>query len=294
MGLIEEEEGQGGDDSHYGSQAHAFQLHRAEDDGGAREAGDHGDRGKDQVSGFRVIYPFFNEHTDTGSSDETEEEDAHAAHDRGGDGVNEGGDFADEGEQNGKASSTADDPGAVYAGHGHDAHIFPIGRIWRRTDEARNHIGQAVGEEGPMEPWVLDQVAAYDITGDEKMADVFCQHHEEGWENHHDGRYVEMGRIERRESKPWHFFYVRKIHHAHENRQDVASDDADQNRDDGNKTTSQHSSQDGYHQGEHGNGDGRSGRHALRFPDEARHGHGKRCQFQTDDGYDSAHGSGRK
>lgn len=156
MGFIENEESQGGEDSYYGSQAHAFQLYRTEDDGGTGEAGDHGHCGEDQISGFRVVHSFFNEHTNTGCSDEAEEEDAHAAHNWGRNGVDESGDFADEGEQNGKASSTADDPSTIDAGHGHDAHVFAVGSIWCGTDAAGNHIGETVSEEGAMEPRVLD------------------------------------------------------------------------------------------------------------------------------------------
>ena len=93
--------------------------------------------------------------------------------------MNEGCDLADEGKEDGKDGSAADDPRAVYAGNGHDAHVFTICRIRRRTDQAGQDVGQAVGKERAVQARVLDEVAADDVASDEKMAQVFRQDDEE-------------------------------------------------------------------------------------------------------------------
>ena len=99
MHLIEGEEGERSDDRYDGRQAHALQLHRPKDDGRTGEAGDHRDCGQDQISGLRIVHMLFDQHADTGSCNEAEEEDADAAHDRSRDAVDERGDLSDEGEE---------------------------------------------------------------------------------------------------------------------------------------------------------------------------------------------------
>ena len=227
MGFIENKESQGGEDSYDSREAHAFELDGAQDDGSTGEAGNHGHRSEDQISRLGIVYLLFDEHADTRRSDEAEEEDADAAHDGSRDGVDEGCDFSDEGEKDSEDSGTADDPSTIDASHGHDAHVFAVGSIRCRTDAAGNHIGEAISEEGPMEAGVLDQISTDDITGDEEMADVFCQHHEESRENHHDRRGIEVRRIKSREGEPRHFFHMGEIDDAHENGEDVARDDTD-------------------------------------------------------------------
>lgn len=294
MHLIEGEEGERSDDRYDSRQAHALQLHRPKDDGRAGETGDHRDCGQDQISGFRIVYALFDQHADTGSGDEAEEEDADAAHDRSRDAVDERGDLSDEGEEDGEACGAADDPGAVDARHCHDAHVFTIRGIRRRADEAGNHIRQAVGKERAVKSRIFDEVAADDVARDEEMADVFGENHEERRKDHHDGRKIEMRRIEGRQGEPWHFFHMREVYDPHEDGENVAGDDTDEDRDDGDESASKDSREDGDDQGEHGNRDGRRHAHALRLTDEAGHGHGERCQLEPDDRDDRAHGSRRE
>ena len=54
--------------------------------------------------------------------------------------MDDSGHFADEGKDDGEDCCAADDPGAVYACHGHDAHIFTVSGIWRGTGKTGNHI----------------------------------------------------------------------------------------------------------------------------------------------------------
>ena len=294
MHLIEGEEGERSDDRYDSRQAHALQLHRSKDDGRAGETGDHGDGGQDQISGLRIVYALFDQHADTGSGDEAEEEDADAAHDRSRDAVDERGDFPDEGEEDGEAGGAADDPGAVDARHRHDAHVFTIRGIRRRADEAGNHIRQAVGKERAVKARVFDEIAADDVARDEEMADVFREDHEERRKDHHDGRKIEMRRIEGRQSEPWHLLYMREVYDTHEDGEYVAGDDTDEDRDDGDESAPKNGRKDGDDQGEHGDRDGSRCAHALRLTDEAGHRHGERCQLEPDDRDDRAHGSRRE
>lgn len=294
MHLIEGEEGERSDDRYDGRQAHALQLHRPKDDGCTGEAGDHRDCGQDQISGLRIVHMLFDQHADTGSCNEAEEEDADAAHDRSRDAVDERGDLSDEGEEDGKAGSTADDPGAVDARHRHDAHVFTIRGIRRRADEAGDHIRQAVCKERAVKSRVFDEVASDDIARDEEMADMFGEDHEERRKDHHDGREIEMRRIEGRQGEPWHLLYMREVYDTHEDGENVAGDDTDQDRDDGDESAPKNGRKDGDDQGEHGDRDGSRCAHALRLTDEAGHGHGERRQLEPDDRDDRAHGSRRE
>lgn len=89
---------------------HAFELDGSDAYGGAGEAADHGDCCQDEVSGFGVVDFLFDEHADAGCCDEAEEEDADAAHDGGGDGVDDGCYFSDKGEDDGEDGCASDDP----------------------------------------------------------------------------------------------------------------------------------------------------------------------------------------
>ena len=211
-----------------------------------------------------------------------------------GDGVDDGCYFSDEGEDDGEDGCASDDPGAVDAGHGHDAHVFTVGGVRGGADEAGDHVGEAVCEEGSVETRVFDEVSAYDVAGDEEVAQVFGEYDEDGREDHHDGGEVEGRRIEGRRCEPCDFFDVGEVNDAHGDREEVAGNDANQDRDDGDESAAKDGSEDGDDQGEHGNNDGCTCAHALRVSDEAGHAHGKRGEFKADDGYDGAHGCRRE
>lgn len=294
MNLVEQEEAQGNDHGYDGGQSHAFQLNGAEGDGCAGEAGDHGHGGEDQVSRLGVVHVLFNEHPDAAGGDEAEEEDAYAAHDGNGNGVDQSGNFSDEGEDDGKDCSAADDPGAVYAGHGHDAHVFAVGGIRRGAGKAGENVGQAVRHEGTVQAGVLDEVSSDDVAGDEEVAQMFREDDEEGGEDHQNGGKVKLRGIEGGQGEPRHFFHFGEVDHAEGGGEEVSCNDADQDGDDGKEASPQDGGEDGDNQGEHGNGNGGAAAHTLRFADEARHGHRQRSQLEPDDGYNGAHGSRRE
>ena len=145
-----------------------------------------------------------------------------------------------------------------------------------------------------MQARVLDEVAANDIAGDEKVSQVFGQDDEQGRHDHHDGAKVEFRLIEGRESKPRHFLDMGPIDDAHEEGQDIASNDADEDGDDTDEAPAENSSQDGDDQSKCRDDHSRFIGHALDFAHIPGHIHGQRRQFQADDGDDRTHGSRRE
>ena len=146
--------------------------------------------------------------------------------------MDEGGYLADKGKDDGEDGGTADNPGAVYACNGHDAHVFAVRRIRRRAEKARQDVGHAVGKEGAVQARVFDEVAADDVAGHEEVSQVLGQYDEQGRHNHHDSAEVKLRLVKRREGKPRCFLYVAQVDDAHEIRQDIAGDDADQDGND--------------------------------------------------------------
>ena len=121
------------------------------------------------------------------------------------------------------------------------------------------------------------------------MTQMLGKYNEESGHNHHNRTEIEMRCIECRHGEPGDFLHFGEIYDTHENREDIAGNDTDQNRNDGNKSAAQHGGKNRDHQGEHGDNNSRFIRHTLRFTDETRHTHGKRRKLQTDDGDNGTH-----
>ena len=113
--------------------------------------------------------------------------------------------------------------------------------------------------------------------------DKECRH------NHHNGAEIKARCIKRRESKPCCLFYMRKIYHTHENGQNVTCYDADEYRNNGNKTTTDHRCHNGHRQGKHGNNNCLHLRHSLSLADKSGHAHGKRSKLKPDNSYHRTH-----
>lgn len=145
-----------------------------------------------------------------------------------------------------------------------------------------------------MEPRIFDEVAADDVAGDEEVAQMFGEDHEKGGHDHHDGAEIKAGRIKGGDGKPFFRGYIGKIDDAHDDGKDISRDDADKNRNNGNKSAAQYSGENGDDEGKHGNHDSHGICHTLCFSEEARHAHGKRGKLQADNGDDGAHSGGRE
>ena len=55
----------------------------------------------------------------------------------------------------------------------------PIGGVGGGAQQPGQDVGQTVGDQRAMETRIPDQVTAHDVAGDEQVAQVFGQHHEQ-------------------------------------------------------------------------------------------------------------------
>lgn len=141
-----------------------------------------------------------------------------------------------------------------------------------------------------MEPRFFDEVAADDVAGDEEMPQMFGEDYEKGGHDHHDGAEIKTGRIKGGDGKPFFRGYIGKIDDAHDDGEDISGDDADEDRNNGNKSAAQHGGENGDDECKHGNRDSHGICHPLCFSGEARHAHGEGGKLQSDNGDDGAHG----
>ena len=96
-----------------------------------------------------------------------------------------------------------------------------------------------------MEPRIFDEVAADDVAGDEEVAQMFGEDHEKGGHDHHDGAEIKAGRIKGRDGKPFFRGHIGEIDDAHDDGKDISRDDADKNRNNGNKSAAQYGGENG-------------------------------------------------
>ena len=136
------------DDGNQCGQHHALYAEGTEGDFGTADAYDDDDRSHNQVAGLGVVNFAVHQNPETDDGDDTEEQDADAAHDRHGNGADEGRQFADEAQENGEAGRTADNPGAIYFGNCHNTDVFTIGCVGCGAGKSGNHIAQAVSKKG--------------------------------------------------------------------------------------------------------------------------------------------------
>ena len=291
MEVIEQLEGQAQNDGDDGGKHHALDGEGTEGELGAAQTDDHDDRGHDEIGRFAVVHLAFHEHAQAGGGDHAEQQQAYAAHDGYGNAADEFGELAHEGKQNGHDGRTAEDPHAVDAGNGHDADVFAVCGVGSGAEEAGKDVGASVGKERAGKARILDEIPAHHVAGDEQMPDMFGQHHESCGSDDDDGVEVEGGGVEMRHLEPGSFDDRSKIHHAHEEGEHIAADDAEQDGDDGQKSSEGHGTDDGDDKREHGH------QHVVHvdvFSREAGHGCGGGSKFKTDDGDDGPHGRGRE
>src|SRR5512133_883030 len=294
--VVEAPEDQAQDDGHHGAQRHAAELHRAELHGRAADAADEHYRGEDQVAGLGVVDLLFDEHADARGGDNAEEQDADAAHDGHGDAPDEGRQLAGEGHQDGDDGGAADDPHAVDLGDGHDADVLAVGGVGGGAHQARQHVGDAVAQQGAVQAGILHQVLAHDVPGHHQVAHMLRQHHQRRGQDDEDGLQVVGGRVERGHLEPGRQAHRLEVHHAEAEGDHVARDDAQQHGDHRQEPAQEDGGQDGHRQGGQRHHQGKPQGHAEHGGAGGEPGHvgGHGGQLQADDGHDGAHGSRRE
>ena len=117
-------------------QNHALYADSAEGKFCAGQADNHNNGSHNKVGRFAVINLAFYQYAQAAGCNNAEQQDAHAAHNRYGNAVNQLGELADEGKQNGKYCRAADNPYAVNLGNGHNADVFAVSGVRSCTEEA--------------------------------------------------------------------------------------------------------------------------------------------------------------
>ena len=291
MQLFKKLEQKAHDNSNDGSEHHALNGEGAEGNLRTGEADNHDNRGHDEVGGLAVIHLLLNEDADTGGSNYAEEQHTDAAHDRNRNAVNQLAELAAEGENDGHNSSAADNPGAVDLGDGHNADVFTVGGVRRCAGKAADDVGKTVGEEGAGKARVLNEVTVDDVAGNDQMADVLSEDDEGCRSDNHNRIEVEDWCIKMRQLEPRCVDDGLKVDHAHEGGEDIAADNAEENRNDAQKATEGNGADDA--DGEREHGDGNVGGVDV-ITCKAGHVSSHRSKLQTDNGDDGAHSSGRE
>ena len=291
MELFKKLEDKAHDDGNDGCEHHALHGEGAEGNFGTGQTDNHDYRGHNEVRGLAVIHLLLNQYADAGGSDYAEEQHADAAHDRNRDAVNQLAELAAEGEDDGHNSSAADNPGAVNLGDGHNADVFTVGGVRGCAGKAADDVGKTVSKEGAGQARVLDEVAVDDVACNNKMTDVLSQYDEGCRSDNHNGIEVEDRRIEMRQLEPRRVDDGLEVDHAHEGCEDIAADNAEENRNDAQKAAEGHGANDADGKREHR--DGNVGGADV-VTGETGHVGSDRSKLKTDYGDDSAHSSRRE
>lgn len=132
---------------------------------------------------------------------------------------------------------------------------------------------------------------ADDVARDDQVADVLDDDDERGGQDDEDGAEVELRRVERRQGEPRRALDKRPVDDAADGRDDVAADDADEDRDDGEEALEGDGGEDGDGQRRERDEHRRAVRLVAR---EAGHARGCRHELEADDGDDGTHRGGRE
>ena len=172
MQVVEQLEEQAHNDCNNSCQNHALYAEGTKAQLSAGQTDNHDYRGHNQIGGLAVIYMAVNQNADTGGCNYAEEQDADTTHYRNGNAVNQLGQLATEGQDDGHNCCAANNPGAIYLGDSHNADVFAIGSVRSCTSKAGNYVGQTICKEGAGETRVLNKVAFNDIASNNQVTNM--------------------------------------------------------------------------------------------------------------------------
>ena len=150
-------------------------------------------RGDDQVAGLGQVHLVLHHVAHAHGGDHAVQHEADAAHDGGGDGVDQGVKLGGEGEDDGVHGGQADDPGIVDLAQSQNAGILAVGGVGGAAEHTGQRGGQAVAQEGAVQAGVCDEVRAGGGGDGGHIADVL--HHGGDGDGSHDqdGGQVKLG-----------------------------------------------------------------------------------------------------
>ena len=150
MKFVQNIEDQAQDHGYHAGKDHSCELDISKIQGDSGKTYDKDNRSQNEVSGSAVIHLVVNQHTKSGSSDHTIEQERNSANDRSRDRIDQGGKFAEERTADGNDGCTADHLYAVYFGHCHDADVFAIGCCRHGAETAGNSGREEISKKGTM------------------------------------------------------------------------------------------------------------------------------------------------
>ena len=169
--------------NHEGHAAHSVEAQTADEHHG----------GDDQVAGLGEIHFVFHHIPHTHGGDHTVEDEADAAHDGGGDGVDQCVKLGGEAEDDGVDGGQTDDPGIVYLAQSQHAGVFTVGSVGGAAHEGGDGGGQTVTQQGAVQTGIGDEILAGGGGDGGHIADML--HHGGDGDGSHDqdGGQVELG-----------------------------------------------------------------------------------------------------
>ena len=254
---------------------------------GTGQAYDHDNRGHDEVGGLAVIYLAFYQHADTAGGNYAKEQYADTAHNGNRYAVNQLAELTAEGKDDSKYGSTADNPGAVYLGDGHNADVFTIGGVGGGAGKAADDVGKTISKQGTGKSGILDQIAFNDIAGNDEVADVLSQYNQCCRSNDHDGVEIEDRCVKMRNLEPGCIQNRLEVDDTYDGGKYVTTDNAEKNGDDAHKAAEGNRADNADGEREHRNG---YVSHIDFVTREAGHVGGNRSKLQADNGNDGTHG----
>ena len=188
--------------------------------------------GDNQVTGLGQVHLVFHHVADADGGDHTVEDEADAAHDSGGDGVDQCIKLGGEAQDNGVDGSQTDDPGIVNLAEGQHTGVFAVGGVGRAAEHTRHRGGQTVAQQGAVQTGILDEVLAGGGGDGGDVADVF--HHGSDGDGGHDedGGDVKLGDDELLQAHKVGLTNLGEVHLTEDQRNHIADHHTQQDRDD--------------------------------------------------------------
>ena len=160
--------------------------------------------------------------------------------------------------------------------------------------EAGERRRDTVGDERAVEAGVFREVLADDVSGDDEVADVLGDNDERGGQDDEDHVCLKFREGEVRQGEDWSGRDFREVDEAESHRREVADDDRDKDRDDGEELAEDDVAEDGDAEGDERDGDDACVHRDSRGGEEACHAGGGTGEVEADEGDDRAHRGGRE
>gem|GEM_PF-2251680 len=173
------------------------------------------------------------------------------------DGLQEGAELADKGQQDGGDRGPGHDAGVEDLGQGHSAGDFGVGGVGRAAEDRGQGGGQAVAQQRAVDARVLQIVLAGDGADGQDVAEVLDGRGDGHGHDEQDGLQVPGGQGEVRPGDPGRGRDLLHGDQAEERGQHVAEDDADDDRDELDEALGPQADQYGHQQRQHGDDQGR-------------------------------------